>query len=63
MFLIQDKNQVALLSNSDCQEKILGNETILPSMLCAGGEGIGTDKVNEEIIESERESFFNLNLF
>ena len=36
--------QVPILNNnSDCQ--ILTNETIQSSMLCAGGEGRGTNKV------------------
>ena len=38
--------QVPILSNEDCQAKVLGNETIENSMLCAGGDGIGTNKVN-----------------
>ena len=37
--------QVPIQSNSDCQEKVLGKETIESSMLCAGGEGSGTNKV------------------
>ena len=43
-----DSIQVPLLTNSDCQTKVLGNETIEESMLCAGGEGTGTNKVGPE---------------
>ena len=38
--------QVPIQSNSDCQEKVLGNEKIENSMFCAGGEGSGTNKVS-----------------
>ena len=37
--------QVPILTNSDCQLRVLANETIQDSMLCAGGEGRGTNKV------------------
>ena len=37
--------QVPILTKLDCQEKVQGNETIQSSMLCAGGEGCGANKV------------------
>ena len=37
--------QVPILAQADCREKVEGNETIESSMLCAGGEGCGTNKV------------------
>ena len=42
--------QVPIQSNSDCQEKVLGSEKIESSMLCAGGEGSGTNKVSYDRI-------------
>ena len=39
--------QVPILTQMECQEKVPGNETIESSMLCAGGEGNGTNKVAE----------------
>ena len=41
-----DPWQVPILSNNDCQAKVLGNKTIKSFMLCAGGAGSGTNKVN-----------------
>ena len=38
--------QVPILTQVGCQEK--ANETIESSMLCAGGEGCGTNKVSWE---------------
>ena len=35
--------QVSILTNDHCQDK--SNETIHSSMLCAGGNGTGTNKV------------------
>ena len=49
--------QVPILSNEDCQAKVLGNETIENSMLCAGGAGIGTNKVNYDWIFRGEEHF------
>ena len=49
--------QVPILSNEDCQAKVLGNETIENSMLCAGGDGIGTNKVNYDWIFRGEEHF------
>ena len=50
-FMIQkslaDIFQVTILGQSDCQGKVLGNETIQSSMLCAGGKGKGTHKVRQ----------------
>ena len=40
--------QVPILTQMECQEKVPGNETIESSMLCAGGEGNGTNKVGWE---------------
>ena len=40
--------QVPILTQMECQEKVPGNETIESSMLCAGGEGCGTNKVGWE---------------
>ena len=37
--------QVPILTQTECQEKVQGNETIESSILCAGGEGSGTNKV------------------
>ena len=49
--------QVPILSNEDCQAKVLGNETIENSMLCAGGAGSGTNKVNYDWIFRGEEHF------
>ena len=38
--------QVPILTQVGCQEK--ANETIESAMLCAGGEGCGTNKVSWE---------------
>ena len=44
--------QVPILSNRGCQESLLGNETeIQSSMLCAGGEGRGTNKVGSKYLD------------
>ena len=43
-----------LNNNSDCQ--VLTNETIKSSMLCAGGEGRGTNKVRWEYLDWELNS-------
>ena len=43
-----------LNNNSDCQ--VLTNETIQSSMLCAGGEGRGTNKVRWEYLDWELNS-------
>ena len=43
--------QVPILTQMECQEKVQGNETIESSMLCAGGEGSGTNKVGWEDLD------------
>ena len=55
MLMILPQSQVPILNNnSDCQA--LTNETIKSSMLCAGGEGRGTNKVRWEYLDWELNS-------
>ena len=53
--------QVLIWSNSDCQD--LPNTTIQSSMLCAGGQGNGTNKVGDAVFEGDLQDVISTSYF